>query len=54
MFMAVPGNFTKIIPAARHPLERVYFANADSDGPESLAMNAVSSAKKAAEWANKK
>jgi len=54
MFMAVPGNFTKTIPAARHPLERVFFANADSEGPESLAMNAVSSAQKAADWANKK
>ena len=54
MFMAVPGNFTKTIPAARHPLERVFFANADSEGPESLAMNAVSSAKKAAEWVSNK
>jgi monoamine oxidase len=50
MFMATPGNFTKTIPAARHPLERVFFANADSEGPESLAMNAVSSAQKAATW----
>ena len=54
MFMATPGNFTKTIPAARQPLERVYFANADSEGPESLAGSGVASAKKGAEWIEKR
>ena len=50
MLMATPGNYTKTIPEARHPLERVFFANADSEGPESLAMGAVASSQKAANW----
>ncbi len=50
MFMATPGNFTKTIPAARHPLERVFFANTDSEGPESLASGAVAASQKAGDW----
>jgi monoamine oxidase len=50
MFMATPGNFTKTIPAARHPLERIFFANTDSEGPESLAAGAVAASQKAADW----
>ncbi|HXW18413.1 MAG TPA: hypothetical protein VEJ39_08910, partial [Candidatus Acidoferrales bacterium] len=54
MFMATPGNFTKTIPAARKPLDRVFFANADSEGPESLAMGGVAAAKKGADWVVKR
>jgi monoamine oxidase len=54
MFMATPGNFTKTIPAARKPLDRVFFANADSEGPESLAMGGVAAAKKGADWVAKR
>jgi monoamine oxidase len=50
MFMATPGNYTKTIPAARHPLERVFFANTDSEGPESLSSGAVAASQKAADW----
>jgi monoamine oxidase len=54
MFAATPGTFTKIIPAASQPLERVFFANTDSIGPESEVSGAVDSARKAAEWVEKR
>ncbi len=54
MFLPTPGTFTKIIPAASRPLERIFFANADSIGPESEMWCAVESAQKAAEWVGKR
>jgi protoporphyrinogen oxidase len=54
MFMPLPGTFTKTIPTARQPLERVYFSNTDSVGPVSDASNAVSESKRAAEWVTKR
>jgi monoamine oxidase len=54
MFIATPGTFTKTIPAASQPLERVFFANTDSIGPESEISGAVDSARKAAEWVEKR
>jgi monoamine oxidase len=54
MFVATPGTFTKIIPAASQPLERVFFANTDSIGPESEISGAVDSARKATEWVEKR
>src|SRR5579864_7403506 len=54
MFVATPGTFTKIIPTASQPLERVFFANTDSIGPESEISGAVDSARKAAEWVEKR
>lgn len=53
MFMSSPGVYTKIMPAASHPMERIFFANTDSLGPESLAYSAVQMARKGAEWAEK-
>src|SRR6202030_1134717 len=53
MFVATPGTFTKIIPTASQPLERVFFANTDSIGPESEISGAVESARKAADWVDK-
>jgi monoamine oxidase len=54
MFVATPGTFTKIIPTASQPLERVFFANTDSIGPESEISGAVDSARKAADWVEKR
>jgi spermidine dehydrogenase len=54
MFLPTPGTFTKVIPAARQPLERVFFANTDSVGPESEVSGAVEAAHKAAEWVKKR
>jgi monoamine oxidase len=51
MFMAVPGHYTKNRLAASHPMERIFFGNSDSGGPESLTSEAVSLSKVGAEWA---
>jgi len=52
MMMAVPGQFTKNRMIASRPMDRVFFANSDSGGPESLSTEAVRISKAAAEWAN--
>ncbi|MGH9745539.1 MAG: flavin monoamine oxidase family protein [Candidatus Acidiferrales bacterium] len=54
MYMPVPGTFTKIIPAASQPLDRVFFANTDSIGPVSDIQGAVEAARKSAEWIEKR
>ncbi|MGA8145778.1 MAG: FAD-dependent oxidoreductase [Candidatus Acidiferrales bacterium] len=54
MFLPTPGTFTRTIPAASQPLDRVFFANADSIGPESEISGAVEAAQKAAEWIEKR
>ncbi len=54
MYMSTPGMHTRLIPAARQPLERVFFANTDSEGPLSSADGAIHSAQKAVEWVEKK
>jgi hypothetical protein len=53
MFMATPGNYTQVIPAARHPMERIFFANTDSVGPVSLTSASISVAREGVEWAKK-
>jgi monoamine oxidase len=50
MFLPTPGNFSKTIPAARQPLDRVFFANTDSVGPVSEVSGAVEAAQKSSEW----
>ena len=50
MFLPTPGAFTKQIPAASRPLERVFFANTDSVGPVSEVNGAVEASRRAAEW----
>ena len=54
MFMAAPGTYTKLIPAARQPLDRVFFANTDSQGPVSMTAGAIAAAHRAIEETNKK
>ncbi len=50
MFMAVPGQFTKNRFAAAQPMDRIFFGNADSGGPESLTSESIRLSKSAAEW----
>jgi hypothetical protein len=52
MMMAVPGQFTKNRMIASKPMERIFFANSDSGGPESLSTEAVRISHAASEWAN--
>jgi spermidine dehydrogenase len=54
LFVSLPGTFTKAIPAANKPLDRIFFANTDSVGPESDLPGAVEAAHRAAEWVEKK
>jgi monoamine oxidase len=54
MFMPTPGTFTKVIPAANQPLDRIFFANTDSVGPVSEVSGAVEAAQNGAECVKKK
>jgi monoamine oxidase len=51
MFMATPGQFTKNRLAAAHPMDRIYFGNNDSGGPESLTSEAIRFSQGGVEWA---
>jgi len=51
MFMAVPGQLTRNRLASAQPLDRIFFGNADSGGPESLTSESIRLSKAAAEWA---
>jgi phytoene dehydrogenase-like protein len=54
MFMSTPGTYTRVIPAARPPMKRIYFANTDSEGSISTADGAIKQALLAVEWVEKK
>ncbi len=54
LYLSLPGTYTKSIPAANKPLDRIFFANTDSVGPESDLAGAVEAAHRAAEWSAKK
>jgi len=47
LFMSTPGNFTQVLPLARRPMERIFFANTDSEGPESTTSQGVAAAERA-------
>ena len=51
MMMAVPGQYTKNRMVASRPMDRIFFGNSDSGGPESLTTEAVRISHAAAEWA---
>lgn len=52
MMMAVPGQYTKNRTIASRPMDRIFFGNSDSGGPESLTTEAVRISHAGAEWAN--
>jgi protoporphyrinogen/coproporphyrinogen III oxidase len=52
MFMAVPGQYTRNRMIASRPMERIFFGNSDSGGPESLTSEAIRISRAAVEWAN--
>ena len=52
MYMATPGQYTKNRVVAAHPMDRIFFGNADSGGPESLTSEAVRLSRVGAEWAD--
>jgi monoamine oxidase len=48
MYMATPGLFTKVQPLLRAPMDRIFFANTDSEGPVSSTTQAISGARRVA------
>jgi hypothetical protein len=53
MYMATPGNHTRVLPLARRPLDRVFFANTDSIGPVSTTSTAIMAAQRAVARVNR-
>jgi len=53
MYMVTPGNHTQVLPLARHPFRRVFFANTDSIGPVSTTSTAIIAARRAVAGVNK-
>jgi protoporphyrinogen oxidase len=47
LYMSTPGLYTKVQPLVRQPMDRVFFANTDSEGPESTTSKAIMAAQRA-------
>jgi protoporphyrinogen/coproporphyrinogen III oxidase len=47
MYMSTPGLYTQVQPLVRQPMDRVFFANTDSEGPESTTNEAIVAARRA-------
>jgi hypothetical protein len=47
LYMSTPGLYTKVQPLVRQPMARVFFANTDSEGPESTTSKAIMAARRA-------
>jgi oxygen-dependent protoporphyrinogen oxidase len=47
LYMSMPKLYTEVQPLARHPMDRVFFANTDSEGPESTTNQAILAAERA-------
>jgi monoamine oxidase len=46
MYMSTPGLFTKVQPVLRQPMDRIFFANTDSEGPVSSTAQAILGARR--------
>ena len=49
LYMSAPSVYTQVQPLVRQPMDRVFFANTDSEGPESTTNAAITAATRAAE-----
>lgn len=47
LYMSTPKLFTEIQPATRQPLDRIFFANTDSEGPVSTTNGGIHAAQRA-------
>jgi protoporphyrinogen oxidase len=47
LYMSTPGLYTQIQPLARHSMDRIFFANTDSEGPESTTDGGIRAAQRA-------
>ena len=52
MYKSLPGNFTKVQPLVRVPMERIAFANTDSEGPVSSTSEGIKAAHRAVDEVN--
>ena len=46
LYMSTPGLFTEVQPLVRQPMHRVFFANTDSEGPESTTSGGIEAAER--------
>jgi protoporphyrinogen oxidase len=51
MYMSTPGLFTKVQPVARQVMDRIFFANTDSEGPLSTTPGGIAAARRAVKQA---
>jgi protoporphyrinogen oxidase len=54
MYMTTPGLYTKVQPLLRAPVERIFFANTDSEGPISSTTQAITGARRVAKEVEQK
>jgi protoporphyrinogen oxidase len=47
LYVSTPRLYTQVQPLARHPMDRVFFANTDSEGPESTTNAGILAAQRA-------
>ena len=47
LYQSLPGNYTQVLPQVRQPMERVFFANTDSEGPVSTTSEGITAARRA-------
>ena len=47
LYQSLPGNYTQLMPQVRKPMERVFFANTDSEGPVSTTSEGIKAARRA-------
>jgi protoporphyrinogen oxidase len=47
LYMSTPGLFTDVQPLVRQPMDRIFFANTDSEGPESTTNAGINAAQRA-------
>jgi hypothetical protein len=47
MYMSQPKLYTQVQPLVRHPMNRVFFANTDSEGPVSTTNGGILAAQRA-------
>jgi len=54
LYMSTPGLFTEVQPLVRQPMDRVFFANTDAEGPESDFNDGISAARRAVKEAERR
>ena len=53
LYVSAPGTFTRVQPVSRRPMERIVFANTDSEGPLSSTDRGIVAARRAVRQAER-